>query len=166
MTDPINKIQILIRSEIALRRLQTKRMATQTGFRVVALIFAILALAMLTFAGYQALVEPFGPVMAALFVALVDGILALLLLFISQHVGNFREQERALKEVREMAYSELNADFEELRNGVDKVTDDVKRIRDNITTIVSGTSELVTFVTPLLSLLVATIKANKEKEEQ
>lgn len=166
MTDPINKIQILIRSEIALLRLQTKRMATQTGFRVVALIFAILALAMLTFAGYQALVEPFGSVMAALFVALVDGILALLLLFISQHVGNYREQERALKEVREMAYSELNADFEELKDGVDQVTDDVKRIRDNITTIVSGTSELVTFVTPLLSLLVATIKANKEKEEQ
>lgn len=166
MTDPINKVQILIRSEITLLRLQTKRMATQTGFRVVALIFAILALAMLTFAGYQALVEPFGPVMAALFVALVDGILALLLLFISQHVGNYREQERALKEVREMAYSELNADFEEFKGGVDQVTDDVKRIRDNITTIVSGTSELVTFVTPLLSLLVVTIKANKEKEEQ
>lgn len=165
MTDPINKIQILIRSEIALLRLQTKRMATQTGFRVVALIFAILALAMLTLAGYQALVEPFGPVMAALFVALVDGVLALVLLFVSQHVGNYREQERALKEVREMAYSELNADFEELRNGVDKVTDDVKRIHDNIATIVSGTSELVTFVTPMLSLLVATIKANREKEE-
>lgn len=165
MTDPINKIQILIRSEIALLRLQTKRMATQTGFRVVALIFAILALAMLTLAGYQALVEPFGPVMAALFVALVDGVLALVLLFVSQHVGNYREQERALKEVREMAYSELNADFEELRNGVDKVTNDVKRIHDNIATIVSGTSELVTFVTPMLSLLVATIKANREKEE-
>ena len=166
MTDPINKIQILIRSEIALLRLQTKRMATQIGFRVVALIFAVLALAMLTFAGYQALVKPFGPVMAALVVALVDGMLALILLFVSQHVGNYSEQERVLKEVREMAYSELNADFEELKDGVDQVSDDVKRIHDNIVTIVSGTSELVSFVTPVLSLLVATIKANKEKEEQ
>lgn len=166
MTDPINKIQILIRSEIALLRLQTKRMATQTGFRIVALIFAILALAMLTFAGYQALVKPFGPVMAALFVALIDGMLALILLFVSQHVGNYTEQERVLKEVREMAYGELNADFEELKVGVGQVSEDVKRIHDNIATIVSGTSELVSFVTPVLSLLVATIKANKEKEEQ
>lgn len=166
MTDPINKIQILIRSEIALLRLQAKRMAMQTGFRVVALIFVLCALGMLTFAGYQALAKPFGSVMAALFVALFDGILALLFLCLSQYVGNNAEQERVIKEIREMAYYELNADFEEFKGEVDQVSEDVKRIHDNIATIVSGASELVSFVTPVLSLLVATIKANRDTEKE
>lgn len=164
MADSISKMQILVRSELALFRIQAKRMATQTGLRTIALFFALLALGMLTFAGYQALAKPLGSVIAALIVAFVDGAFALLLLFLSQNTKGYAEQEKMIREVRELAYKEISADLDEAKAGIDQVTKDVKRIHDNIAIIVRGSSALVSSVTPMLSLLVAALKKNREKE--
>lgn len=164
MFDPMSKIQLLVRSELALFQIQAKRMATQTVFKAVALVFALLALGMLTFAGYQALAVPFGSITAALLVALVHGVLALLLLVISQHIGTNTEQEKMIKEVRELAYKELNKDIDDVKSEVDQITTDVKKLRDNLTTIVSESSALASNIAPILSLLTAALKKNQEKK--
>ena len=165
MINPMGKIHLLVRSELALFRIQTKRKATQTCFKVVALVFILLALGMLTFAGYKALAYAFGSVFAAIIVALIYGFFGLVLLLISHSIGNNTEQEKLIKEVRELAYKELSADVDEVKAGVDQVTEDVKRIHDNIATIVGGSSALVGSVTPLLSLLVAALKKDHKKRK-
>lgn len=163
MNDSINKIHILIRSEMALFRLQARRVATQTAFKTIALVFAILALAMLTLSGYLALAAAYGPTVAALIVALIDGLLALLLLLISQHVKSSIEHEKVIKEVRDIAYDSLNTDFEKIKTELGEVTSDVKRIHDNVAAILSGSTSLITSITPVLGLVAAAVKKNKDK---
>ena len=165
MADPMGKIQLLLRAELALFRIQTKRKATQTCFKIVALVFVLLALAMLTVAGYQALAYMLGSVIAAFIIAVVYGVLALILLLISHSIGNNTEQEKLVKEVRELAYKELGSDVDKVKAGVDQVTEDVKRIHDNIATIVGGSSALVSSITPVLGLLVAVLKKDHKKRK-
>lgn len=165
MNDPINRFQLLIRSEMALLRIQAKRIAAQAACKIVALLFALLALGMLTFAGYQALAVPFGYANAALIVALVDGFLALLFVLISNRSSRNTEQEKMLKEIREMVYGEFNSDVNEIKTEINRVTTDIKRTHDSIATVISSSGELIGSITPILSFLAFVVKKNKEKKQ-
>ncbi|SIN79615.1 phage holin family protein [Halodesulfovibrio marinisediminis] len=163
MNDSMNKIQILLRSEVALFRLQTRRMAREAAFKIAALILALLALGMFTFAVYLGLSKLYGSTIAALLVALIDGLLALLLLLISQQIKSNTEQEKVIKEVRDIACKGLNADFEKVKAEVGEVTSDVRRIHDNVAGILAGSTSLITSITPVLGLFAAAVKKSREK---
>ena len=66
MNNLILKLHILSRAEMALLKIQLQRSSTRIMLYVVALVFALLALGMLNFAGYQALAETQTPAVAAL----------------------------------------------------------------------------------------------------
>ncbi|MCT4627786.1 phage holin family protein [Halodesulfovibrio sp.] len=165
MNDSMNRFQLLIRSEMALLRIQAKRIAAQAACKIVALLFALLALGMLTFAGYQALAVPFGYANAALIVALVDGFLALLFVLISNRSSRNTEQEKMLKEIREMVYGEFNSDVNEIKTEINRVTTDIKRTHDSIATVISSSGELIGSITPILSFLAFVVKKHKEKKQ-
>jgi hypothetical protein len=163
MTDPILKLQILARSELALFRLQARRNATRMELFVVALVFALLALGMLNFAAYQALSVKQGPTLAALMVALGDGLLALVLVAVSRFVGANTEQEKMVRDIRDLAYTELSADFDEVKAGLTQVTEDVRRIRSGFSTVTGFARDGVNYLTPILSLLIGAIKKGRNK---
>lgn len=163
MADPILKLQILARSEIALFRLQAKRNAVRTASFVVALVFVMLALAMLNFAGYQALVETRSPAIAALLVAVVDIVIAVIVVLISRGAGPNEEQEKMVRDIRDLAYNELSADLDEVKVKVSEVTDDVKRIRSSFSAFTSGSAGIANNLAPLLGLHVSAIKKSRSK---
>lgn len=163
MTDPIIKLQILARSEMALLRIQARRNAARTALFVVALLFALLALGMLNFAAYQALAVTQGPATAALLVALIDGVLALVVVIVSRGAGPHAEQEKMVRDMRDLAYNELSADFDEVTAGFTQVTEDVQRIRSGITSFTSGSSGLANNLAPILSLLIGAVKKVRKK---
>jgi hypothetical protein len=163
MTDPILKLQILARSELTLLRLQAQRSAARMELFVVALVFALLALGMLNFAAYQALTVKQGPAFAALIVALADGFLALILVVFSRLVGPNADQEKMVRDIRDLAYSELSADFDEVKAGLTKVTEDVHRIRSGFTAFTSGSGFLVNNVSSILTVLISAIKKRRNK---
>jgi hypothetical protein len=163
MTDPILKLQILARSELTLLRLQARRSTTRTELFVVALVFALLALGMLNFAAYHALTVKQGPAFAALMVALGDGFLAIVLVVFSRAVGSNTEQEKMVRDIRDLAYNELNADFGEVKNELTQLTEDVRRIRSGFTLFKGGSSDLGSTLSPILSLLVGAIKKGRNK---
>jgi len=163
MTDPIMKLRILARSEIALLRIQARRNATRTALLVVALVFALLALGMLNFAGYQALAVEQSPAIAAMLVALVDGALAVVLVVISRGAGPNAEQMKMVRDIRDLAYNELSSDFGEVKAGVTRVTEDVRRIRSGFTSFTSGSGGVANNLAPILSLLIGAVKKSRNK---
>lgn len=163
MTDPILKLQILARSEMALLRLQAKRNAVRTASFVVALVFVMLALAMLNFAGYQALVETRSPAIAALLVAVADIVVAVIVVLMSRGAGPNEEQEKMVRDIRDLAYNELSADFDVARAKVSEVTEDVKRIRSGFSAVTSGSGSIANNLAPLLGLLISAVKKGRSK---
>lgn len=165
MADTMNKLQILLRSEIALLRLQAKRMATQTACKIVAATFALLAIGMFTFASYLGLAKIFGPTMAAFQVALIDALLAVLLLIVSQKISTNAEQEKMILEVREIAAKGLSADLDKVKTEVEGLSEDVKQIYGSIATVISGSSSVISSVLPILGLLASTSQKGKHKKQ-
>ena len=164
MTDPIMKLQILARSEMALLRIQARRNATRTVLLVVALVFVLLALGMLNFAGYQALAVSQGPAIAAMLVALADGVIALIVVLLSRSTGPNTEQEKMVRDIRDLAYNELSADFNEVKDKVVQVTDDVRRIRSGLSGVTSGSyAGLANNLAPILGWVIGAIKKSRSK---
>ena len=164
MTDPILKLQILARSEMALLRIQARRNAARTVLLAVALVFVLLALGMLNFAGYQALAVTQGPAIAAMLVALADGVIAIIVVIIARGAGPNTEQEKMVRDIRDLAYNELSADFDEVKEKVSQVTDDVRRIRSGFSAVTGGSSNnLANNLAPILGLLIGAIKKSRSK---
>lgn len=163
MADPILKLQILARSEMALLRLQAKRNAVRTASFVVALVFVMLALAMLNFAGYHALVETRSPAIAALLVAVADIVVAVIVVLMSRGAGTNEEQEKIVRDIRDLAYNELSADFDEVKAKVSEVTEDVKRIRSGFSAVTGGSAGIANNLAPLLGLLISAVKKGRSK---
>jgi hypothetical protein len=163
MADPGHKLKILARSEMTLIRLQARRNAIRMELFLVALVFVLLALGMLNLAGYQALAVKKGPAFAALIVALADGLLALVLVFVSRRVGPGDEQEKMVRDIRDLAYNELSTDFDKVKSGVTEVTEDLRRIRSGFTAITGGSGGLVANLSPVLSLLIDAVKNRRGK---
>lgn len=163
MTDPILKLHILARSEMALLRIQARRNAIRTASFVIALVFVLLALAMFNFAGYQALLETRSPAIAASIVAAVDVVVAVIVVVMSRGAGPNEEQEKVVRDIRDLAYNELSADFEEVKVKVAQVTEDVGRIRSGFSAVTGGTGGLANNLAPLLGLLISAVKKGRSK---
>ncbi len=70
MNDPVLKLNLLVRSELALARIQTRRALSRFILSITALLFILLAGAMLNFAIYHAFAANFSPALSGVFVAL------------------------------------------------------------------------------------------------
>jgi phosphate/sulfate permease len=161
MTDPILKIQILARAEMSLLRVQASRNINRIIMLLVALVFALLALGMFNFAAYQALAESRSPAVAAMLVALADCMLAIGVIVIASKSGSDSEQEKVIRDIRDLAYNELSTDFDEVKEKFSEVSDDVHRIRTGFSALSKGSSNMASSIGPLISILVGALKKSR-----
>lgn len=152
MTDPVVlKLRILARAEMALFRIHGRRAAAQTAGLAVALVFALLALGMLNLAAYLALAEKVGPANGALIVAVVDGLLAAIVIALSRSAGPSADEEKMAQDIRDMAYEELSSDVDAVRNEISTVIEDVGRIRAGFTAFTGSASSSLVSIIKLLT---------------
>ena len=139
--DPvILKLRILVRAEMALIRIHARRAEAQASLFTVALIFALLSLAALNFAGFYALAPHLGNAGSALLVALANGVLAGMLIMASRRAGPSEGEEKMAQDVRDMAYAELSTDFEAVKAELARISEDIDRIRAGFASLTSGLS--------------------------
>ena len=150
MSDPILKLQILARAEMALMRMQAQRVAVRLAFAVVATVFGLLGLGMFNLAGFHALSEGHGPAVAALFVALADTAVAVGVLLAARTAGPKESDEKLAREIRDLASKEIDRDVKRLEAEFEQIGADVRKIRS---TVSSFSSTLTSTLGPLLSLL-------------
>ncbi|MEN8132490.1 MAG: phage holin family protein [Pseudomonadota bacterium] len=157
MSEPMMKLQIIARSEIALAQINARRVASRSALFSVALVFLLLGLAMMTLALYYALVPSLGAPWAAFTVAMIDTSTGIIFILIARRAGPSENEEKLAREIRDMAYTELGSDIKKVKGELDQITNDVKRIRSGFTSLTSGAAGTLG---PIVSMLIKLAKRN------
>ena len=137
MSDPIYRLQTLARAEKALAQIYANRAASRGAYFALALLFGLLTVGMLTLSAYHALVPMVGEAVAALLVALIDGVLAVVVLILSRNAGPSENEEQLAREMRDMAYAEIGSDIERIKGDLERISSDVRSIRSGFVSVVS-----------------------------
>jgi hypothetical protein len=138
MSEPIMKLQIIARSEIALAQINARRMASRSAMFSVALVFLLLGLAMMTLAAFYALKPSLGAPLAAFSVSAVDTVIGIIFILIAKRAGPSENEEKLAREIRDMAYAELGKDIDVVKEEIDQITSDIKGIHSTFTSFTSG----------------------------
>jgi hypothetical protein len=155
MSDPMMKLQLIARSEMALAQINTRRVASRSALFSVALVFLLLGLAMMTMALYFALEPRLGAPLAAFTVSMIDTVIGIIFILKARNAGPSENEEKLAREIRDMAYAELGNDIDKVKSEFNQITSDVKRIRSSFTSITSGA---VGSLGPIISMLIKVAK--------
>jgi len=134
MSDSAFKLQLLVRAELALARIYARRSMAGATSVALALLFVLMGLGMLNYAGYLALLEHYTPGMAALLVAVADAVCAVAVVVLGRRAGASAAEEKMAKQIRDLAYSEVGKDVEEIKLRIAQLTDEVKNISAGVST--------------------------------
>jgi len=147
MSDPVMKIQIIARAEMALLQIRAQRVAGRSTLFIVAIVLGLLALGMLDFAAFSAMAPSQGPALAALYMALANAGAAVLVIVAARKVGPSESHEKLALQIRDLAYTELNRDIEQVQAEVQETVAEVRRLRSSV----EGIGALVGLVGKLAS---------------
>ena len=163
MNDSVLKLRVLIRAETAIRESQLRLVGRQSVTIAIGIVLALLALGAVNLAIFLALAAQFSEIAAGLILALLNGVLAVIFILSAGRMKTGPEVAMA-EQMRELALNELSSDADEMKQELQKVTDDVRQIRDGFSRIVHGdlTQLGLPNLSPLLSLLVGSIKNRKK----
>lgn len=155
------KLRIYARLEMALARIGARRSARQAAYYAMALLLILLAIAMFNVAAYDALTDLYGRGIGALIVAAANGVLAVFAVMIAGRMKPGPEEE-AVKEMREFAAAELSTDVEEFKREVREISDSIKSLKSGVGGFFSGGDAFLSGLSPLVSLLVSSLKKVKK----
>jgi hypothetical protein len=150
MSNAILKVQVLAKSELALAQIRAERTTRRAAMFAIAGVFGLLCLGMANVAGYLALCSLVAPSIAALLVALADAAIAGVIALAARGAGRSVGQEKLAREMRAMAYAELNNDIEQVKAEVERISTDVRRISSTMSAISNG---VFGTIAPLMNLL-------------
>lgn len=157
MNDPVLKINLLVRSELALARIRSRRALSRIILSLIALVFVLLGLGMLNFSIYQIFIASFSPAIAGGFVALINLFVAGIIFLFAGKIGTESNEEKMAQEIRDLVYAELNTDVTSAKNEMSKVSDDIKKIRRGFNSFTETTGSIV----PLFNLLTKAVTKKK-----
>ena len=160
MSDPLLKINLLARSEMALARINAKRLVTRVILYLCLLIFVLFGVAMLNFSLYQVFALYFSAASAGALVAVVNLALAGVLFLIAGAIGGESSEEKMAKEIRDLAYAELSVDVASVKGEISKASDDLKKIQSRINAFTNATGLIV----PLANMLTQAMAKKKTKK--
>ena len=112
---------------------------------------------MVNLGAFSLLAEPYGDGRAAFMVGGINAALAVVLLLVARRLEAGPE-ERMVQEIRDLALTELSADAEAVRAGIDGLTSDLERIRSSVGSLTSGVSGSLGALAPLLGALIEALK--------
>lgn len=155
MSEPIMKLQLIARSEMALAQINARRVVSRSALFSVALVFLLLGLAMMTLAAYYALESRLGAPMAAFTVSIIDTVIGIIFILIARRAGPSVNEEKLAREIRDMAYAELGNDIDKFKNELNQITNDIKGIRSTFTSFTGGAASSLG---PIISMLIKMAK--------
>ena len=135
MSDPVMKFQIIARAEMALFHIRAQRVAGRSTLFIVAIVLGLLALGMLDFAAFSAMAPSQGPALAALYMALANAGAAVLVIAAARKVGPSESQEKLALQIRDLAYTELNRDIEQVQTEIQDTVKEVRQLRSGVQSV-------------------------------
>ncbi len=131
MDDLMRDLQVLWKADSLIGRIWLNVLARRLALSVFAALIAVFGLGMANVAGFYGLQPAYGFVGSAAIVAVVDFVLAALVLWLASRTQPGTELELAL-EVRKMAVASLLSDTADVRVAVDSIRQDIQQTRDSI----------------------------------
>jgi hypothetical protein len=159
--DVTKKINLLVRSEKALLKLEMRRTGRQVILVTVAVLAILATLVMVNMAAYFYLTETQSPFHAALILSGVDLLLAILFLVLAsrQEVG---AEADAINEIRDYALSELSEDFEEIRQEALEIRNGFSKVSSGISSVFNRDFSALKSVLPIVEMIFEARKKEKK----
>jgi len=147
-----NKLQLLLRSEKALMKLEMRKKGRQIILVAIAVLATLATLIMLNVSAYFYLIEQSTPLNAALILMAIDLAIAMLFFILAarQELGSEAE---SIHEVRDYAMKELSSEFDEIK-------DEASAIRENFSKVSAGIGA-VKLAIPVVEMFVKRMSKNK-----
>ncbi len=164
MDETLLKIRVLTRAEMTLAKANARRIAARSRLYVIALGMILLTVVMVNMAAYEYLSTLKGDVVAALLVALANAILAVIVIFVASRIKPGPEEEM-VKEIRELALTELSADADSIKQAFSQISSDIERIRSgfsSVSGVLGSAHSSMGSLGPLLSMLTGMLKNNRK----
>jgi hypothetical protein len=160
MDETLLKLRVLTRAEVTLAKANARRIAARSRLYVIALGMVLITVVMLNIAAFEYLSTQMSDAMAALTIAIVNGLLAMLLLYMATRIRPGPEEEM-VKEIRELALTELSADADGIKRNFAQISSDVERIRSgfsSVSSIFGSTGNGLGSLGPLLGMLTSMLR--------
>ena len=160
MDETLLKIRVLTRAEMTLAKANARRIAARSRLYAIAVGMILLTVIMINIAAYEYLSTLKGEAVAALLVALANAILAVIVIFAASRIQAGPEEEM-VKEIRELALSELSADADGIRQNFAQIGSDLERIRSGFSSVsgVLGSAHSgLGSLSPVLGMLTSMLK--------
>ena len=155
-------LQLLWRSERVMAEARLKLISRKLVLAVIAGIACLIAVSMLNLAAYWALITVVSKPLAALIVALVNIVIAGLLIAIAQGLQPGPEEEM-LREVRDIALGDLGSEVDDVQAQLLQLREDVEGVRASVTQFVQRPLDALspTMIMPALSAIAKFAKSKK-----
>jgi hypothetical protein len=137
MEDLMRDLQVLWKADSLIGRIWLNVLARRFALTVFAALIAAFALGMANVAGFIGFEAAYGPVWSAAIVAVVDVVLAALVLALASSAKPGEELELAL-EVRKMAMASLQSDSAEAWLVVEQLSRDIRQTRESLAGLVQN----------------------------
>jgi hypothetical protein len=162
MESVVRNMRLIWRAELLIIEAKLSVATKKIGATAFAGLILIFGLGMLNVAGFFALEQEWGPVYAALGVAIADFLVAALLLLWGSRLSTGPEMELA-REVRDAGLEELEAKAEHIQDEVMAVRDELLSLKKSLTAFsknpLDGT--INSLLTPILTLLIKSLSKGK-----
>ncbi len=148
-----NKLQLLLRSEKALLKLEMRKKGRQVVLASIGVIAVLATLVMLNISAYLYLIESHSPLYSALVLTGVDLLIALLLFIMAarQELGSEAE---AINEIRDYALKELSGEFDEIKQEASEIRESFSKVSSGISAVFNRDFSAIKAVIPLVEMFV------------
>jgi len=146
VSDAMMKMQVLTRAELALAQIRLQRSLRQAAWLAMAGLVGLVSLAMMDVAIYHALTPWRGPALAALAIAVLNGVLAAMFVAVAKRIAANVTEERLAQQMRDLVAAELNNDVEQVRAELAEVSQAARKVRSGLTAVSTVPFELGSLV--------------------
>ncbi|GEM_PF-2128706 len=137
MNNDLNaKLNLLIKSEKALFKLEIRKKGRQTVFIAIALLAILITLIMLNVTAYLFLSEYYNIQVSAAILSGINLTVAILFLILATRQGTGAETE-SLQEIRDFAWGQVGTDIEMMKEQITDFGDGVKRIKNGVDSVIN-----------------------------
>jgi hypothetical protein len=160
MDETLMKVRILAKAETTLFKANARRAAKRGRLFAMAIGMILLTVVMVNLAAYQYLAETRSEAMSALIVGFVNALLAVAVIVSAMRIQPGPEEEM-VRDIREMALTELSADMDAVKDEFTQIGADLEKIKSGVSSAVgifkSGGSGLGS-LGPALGLITSMLK--------
>lgn len=163
MDETLLKLRVLTRAEMTLAKANARRIAARSRLFAIALGIVLITVVMLNIAAFEYFSTQMTDAMAALTLAIANAVLAVVIIVVATRIQPGPEEEM-VREIREMALTELSADADGIKQNFAQISSDLERIRSGFSSVsgmFGSSGGGFGSLGPLLGMLTSMLKKGK-----